>query len=336
MHFSALFLILLAGLMMGSFVVPMKAMPQWEFENSWLLFCFMGLVVFPTLVALVTVPHLGQVLLTAPRRSLLLATSCGLGYGCGSVLFGLGVRELGMGLAYSIVAGLSSSFGSLIPWASGRGQPLGYSLLLWLGVVVMLSGVAICCVAGGERAKNLGATPQESANPRRLYFGLAICISSGILVCFQNLGLAFGAGITQQAHQLGATVRDAPNAVWLIIMNCGFVATVIYYGRLISRRGNWKQYGVKTLPYFCLALLMAVMWEGCLVGYGAGANELGPLGPSVGWPILMSVSIMTSNTWSAATGEWRGAGRRAVSIMMLGIGVLLTAVFILGWASTKA
>ena len=335
LHMSALFLIILAGLMMGSFVVPMKAMPHWDFENTWLLFCFMALVILPTLVAVLTVPHLLQVFLTSPPRSLVLTTLCGLGYGCGSVLFGLGVRELGMGLTYSIVAGLSSSLGSIIPWLGAHGQPMSYSLLLWLGVLVMLGGVAICSVAGRERANRLENAPAEMGPRPRLYLGLAICVSSGILCCFQNVGLAYGLGIIRQAEALGASLRDAPNAAWLIIMNCGFVATVFYYGRLISRKQSWVKYRTKTFPYFCLALLMALMWEGVLVGYGAGANKLGHLGPSVGWPILMSISIVTSNTLGAATGEWRGAGRKAAGIMILGIAVLLVAVVILGWASTK-
>ena len=335
MHLSALLLIIAAGLMTGSFVVPMKAMPHWEFENTWLLFCFMGMVVLPSLVAVLTVPHLGQVLLTSPTRSLILTTLCGLGYGCGSVLFGLGVRELGMGLTYSVVAGLSSSLGSIIPWLSARGQSMSYNLLLWLGVLVMLGGVAICSVAGRERAKRLGTEPRELGNQRKLYLGLGICVASGILCCFQNVGLAYGLGILRQAEALGASVRDAPNAVWLIIMNCGFVATVLYYGRLLSKKQCWVKYRTKTFPYFCLALLMALMWEGVLVGYGAGANKLGRLGPSVGWPILMSISIGTSNILGAATGEWRGSGRKAAGIMILGIGVLLMAVVILGWASTK-
>jgi len=334
MHTSALFLIISAGLMMGSFVVPMKVMPHWDFENTWLLFCFMALVILPSLVAVLTVPHLGQVLLTSPTRSLFLTTLCGLGYGCGSVLFGLGVRELGIGLTYSIVSGLSSSLGSIIPWLSAHGQPMSYSLLLWLGVMVMLSGVAICSMAGRERARTLGATVSETRSRRKLYIGLAICASSGIFCCLQNVGLAYGLGITQQAETLGASVRDAPNAVWLIVMNCAFVATVLYYGRLITRKHSWVKYRTKTFPYFCLALLMALMWEGVLVGYGAGANKLGRLGPSVGWPMLMSISIVTSNCRSAATGEWRGAGRKAAGIMTLGIAVLLMAVLILGWAST--
>ncbi len=335
MHWSALLLITLAGLMMGSFVVPMKVMPHWDFENTWLLFCFMGLVILPALVAVLTVPHLGQVFATSPPRSMILTTLSGLGYGCGSVLFGLGVRELGMGLTYSIVAGLSSSLGSIIPWLGAHDQPLSYSLLLWLGVIVMLGGVAICSLAGRERSKSLGTETGEGGNQRKLYVGLAICISSGILACLQNVGLAFGLEITHQAETLGASVINAPNAVWLIIMNCGFVATVLYYGRLITKNRSWVKYRTKTFPYFCLALLMALLWEGVLVGYGAGANKLGHLGPSVGWPILMSISIMTSNTLGAATGEWRGAGRKASGIMILGIAVLLSAVVILGWASTK-
>jgi L-rhamnose-H+ transport protein len=321
--------------MMGGFVLPMKAMPQWDFENTWLLFCSLGLIVLPSLVAVLTVPHLGQVLLTSPTRSLVLVVLCGLGYGCGSVLFGLGVRELGMGLAYSIVAGISSSFGSIIPWLSTHGQPVSYSLLLWFGVLVMLSGVVVCCRAGRERAKSLDTTTREVGNQRKLYIGLAISVSSGILVCLQNLGLAYGSEISRRAEALGASVKDAPNLLWFIIMNCGFVATVLYYGRLIRRKHSWVKYRTKTFQYFCLVLVMALLWEGCLVAYGAGANELGHLGPSVGWPILMSISIATSNILGAATGEWRGCGRKAAGTMILGIGVLLLAVLILGWASTK-
>jgi hypothetical protein len=83
---------------MGSFVAPIKATKEWEFENAWLLFCLMGLVILPSLVAVLIGPHLGQVLLAAPTHSLVLVTLCGLGWGCGSVLFGLSVREPGIGL----------------------------------------------------------------------------------------------------------------------------------------------------------------------------------------------------------------------------------------------
>lgn len=98
MHTCCLFLIVAAGLTMGSFVAPIKATKEWEFENAWLLFCLMGLVILPSLVAVLIGPHLGQVLLAAPTHSLVLVTLCGLGWGCGSVLFGLSVREPGIGL----------------------------------------------------------------------------------------------------------------------------------------------------------------------------------------------------------------------------------------------
>lgn len=335
-HISALFLIISAGLMAGSFVVPMKAARQWEFENTWLLFCFLGLVVLPSLVAILTVPHLGQVLLTSPTRSLLLVMFCGLGAGCGSVLFGLGVRELGIGLASSIGIGVSSSLGSIIPWLSSDTKSMSYSLLLWLGVLVMLSGVVICSIAARERARRFATSPAEKGNHRKLYFGLAICVSNGVLSCFQNLGIAYGSEISLQAKALGASVWAAPNVLWLIIMNCAFVTIVLFYGHLLWRNRSWQKYRTKTFQYTCVALLMALLWEGNLIAYGVGVDELGNLGPSVGWPILMSIGLVTSNLWGAATGEWRGAGRQASSTMILGLGVILIAVIIFGWASTKA
>ena len=81
---------------------------------------------------------------------------------------------------------------------------------------------------------------------------------------------------------------------------------------------------------------MAIVWEGNLIAYATGATKIGDLGPSVGWPVVLSLTVITSNVWGALTGEWRGAGRRAVVIMVAGIGLLVIAVGILGWATTKA
>lgn len=78
-------LILLAGLTQGSFIAPMKLVRKWEWENIWLLFCFLGFIVLPGIVAALTVPQLGEVLTSSPGRSVWLAALFGIGWGCGSV-----------------------------------------------------------------------------------------------------------------------------------------------------------------------------------------------------------------------------------------------------------
>ena len=53
--------VIIAGVVNGSFAVPMKRMPSWRWENSWLMFAISGLVIFPWLIAYGTVPHLASV-----------------------------------------------------------------------------------------------------------------------------------------------------------------------------------------------------------------------------------------------------------------------------------
>jgi L-rhamnose-H+ transport protein len=334
--YGAFLLIILAGLLQGSFVVPMKATKQWEWENNWLGFTFLGLVVLPALVAVLTVPQAMLVLSSSPARSIWLAALLGLGWGCGSACFGLGVREVGMGLAFSIVAGLSGAFGSLIPWFSSPVKTYDYSVLLWSGVFIMLIGVGICAVAGRERERALGAQDREKRGQKQFSVGLTICIIGGILSCFMNLGFVYGAEVARQAQALGASAENAPNVLWMVIMTGGFVANALYCGRILLTRGTLEKYRAPgSLRNWGWIVLMALIWEGNLLAYAAGANRIGNLGPSVGWPAVLSMTLITSNVWGVLTGEWRGAGRKAGMLMVAGIGTLVVAVAVLGWASSK-
>jgi len=40
---------------------------------------------------------------------------------------------------------------------------------------------------------------------------------------------------------------------------------------------------------------------------------MGPLGLVLGWPVFMAAIVLTANAWGFLTGEWRNAGRRAVT-----------------------
>lgn len=336
MDILALFLIAAAGMMQGTFVVPLKATTKWEYENTWLLFCFIGFVALPLILVWYTVPHFSQVLLTSPLKDVVLAALFGVAWGCGAVLFGLGAEKLGVGLGLSIISGLSSTLGSLIPWAIAGPQPLSYSLLLWVGVVVMLAGVVVCARAGMLREQKNKFKTQEERRGRQFAKGLLICIGSGVLVSCLNLGFISGARVTVRAETLGATHANAPNMLWAIIMGAGFLPNALYCGWLLIRKQSWQKFAAReSVSYLGWTFIMGILWTGSLIVYGSGVNKIGALGPSLGWPILSSVNIVTSNLWGVITGEWRGAGREAARIMIIGILILVLAIVIFGWASAK-
>ena len=64
-----------------------------------------------------------------------------------------------------------------------------------------------------------------------------------------------------------------------------------------------------------LAVTMGVMWMGGIGLYGVGARSLGPLGPSLGWAMLMASMVLAANVFGLLTGEWiQAAGRLQASV----------------------
>jgi L-rhamnose-H+ transport protein len=51
--------VVLAGVLQGLFAVPMKYAPRWNYENIWLIFSLVGMVVLPWMLTTATVPHFG-------------------------------------------------------------------------------------------------------------------------------------------------------------------------------------------------------------------------------------------------------------------------------------
>src|SRR6266568_9296347 len=99
-------LLILAGIMNGSFTLPMKFTRKWAWENTWLVWSIFALGIFPPLLALATVPAVGEVYAQAGAGPIAIAASCGAGWGVAQVFFGLAVDAVGIALAFSIILGI--------------------------------------------------------------------------------------------------------------------------------------------------------------------------------------------------------------------------------------
>lgn len=108
-------LVVLGGFLNGSFAAPMKKMPAWRWENTWLLYSLVGMVIVPVILGIATVPHLGGVYFAASWPTLFKVALFGFGWGVGSTLLGLGIERVGMALGFAIILGVTASVGSLLP-----------------------------------------------------------------------------------------------------------------------------------------------------------------------------------------------------------------------------
>lgn len=326
-------LAVLGGMLNGSFTAPMKFTKNWAWENTWFVYSVIGLLCIPVAMAVLSVPDLMHVYKTASPDAVALAVLFGFGWGVGSVLFGLGTHMLGMALGFGIILGLTAAMGSLIPLIvlSPDMLPTARGMSVLCGLAIVVFGIILCAKAGG-----LKSASDDGTNTRSRYrAGLLICIGSGIFSSMLNLALAFGAPVADVAIQGGATPGAAQNAIWALAVGGGSIANIVYTLFLLSRNRSWGGFAASgSGRNFILAIVMGALWMAGVSVYGAGATALGDLGAVMGWPLFMSMVIITGNVWGFATGEWKQAPAAAMRLNFVGVAVLILAIAVISIGGT--
>jgi len=330
-------LALLGGAMEGSFALPLKYTPKWKWENIWGAGSLFALVLVPWPLALVTIPHLGEVYRHGGSVALLIAFAFGCGWGAGGVCVGLGLSLLGLSLGLSLIMALNAVAGSIIPLLMRHPEQIARpaGLVLILGVAMMIAGIVLCGKAA--RVKEAGPGLLGAAQPagkRSFRTGMLICIAAALLSALVNFGLVFSDGIRQVALATGADPASAVNAIWAPVFTGNYLVNVGYCAYLLFRHGSWKAYRAPgTGRYWAEALLMGLAWAGGIIVYGIGVTHLGALGAFLGFPVMLIGSIVTANVLGVVAGEWSGVERRAQRLMAAGVCVLLLAVVVLAYSN---
>jgi len=309
----------------------MKYARKWAWENTWLAWTIFALVVLPFAAAFVTIPNLLMIYNSVSPNVILEVSGFGAGWGVAQVFFGIAVDMIGITLAFSIVLGTSAAVGSLIPMVSLHRRSLdsaaGHAVLG--SIVLILLGVMLCAAAGKMQEKSAA---QLTGSQKRNSRGLLLAILCGLCASFMNLGVAFGAPLVEAAHSFGANRLYAVNVVWLPLLLAGAVPNVVYCAWLLKRNSSGSRYRAGR-SHWVLAALMAVFWFGSTLLYGVAAGQLGAWGPVLGWPLFMSLIVITATMLGMLTGEWKDCGGFPIRIQWAGVTVLVLAIFILANAT---
>ena len=332
--YAALMLVLLAGGMNGSFAAPMKRVHGWDWENTWLIWSFFGMIIIPLAVAAATIPSLGAVYRAAGPESCTRTALYGMVWGASAVLFGLGITRLGLALGFGIILGTGSSLGAVVPFVKLHRDRLFTTagLLTLAGVGLIVAGVAACARAGLLRE----AAGGQQHGERSFAAGLVICLLSGMGTTFMTLALNEATPIYGAAEALGTPPARSLNAVWPVLLGGGFAVNAAYCAFLLVRRGSAARFREATAANLGLVLAMATLWSGSNFVYSAGAREMGPLGLVLGWPVFMAAIVLTANTWGLLTGEWRGAGWRAAAWAAAGSLLLVAGISVIASAGSRS
>jgi L-rhamnose-H+ transport protein len=339
----SILLIAIGSACAASFYVPIKKTKGWSWESYWIVQGVFSWVIAPWIFAYFTVPHLIQVLGNLPPTAVWHTLMFGALWGVGGLTFGLSMRFLGVGLGQSVALGFTATLGTLLPLVVA-GQNVFASragVLILIGVTICIAGIALVGYAGMLRSQHMSEEDRKKAiKDFALKKGILIAVLSGVMSACFNYGLNglpgfidAGNVIQNVAGQYGTDPLFVANPVYIFVMFGGFLTNFIYCMYLNWKNKTFSDYvsvGPGVLSnnlVFCL--LGGTLWYLQFFFFGMGQSRL-PAGMLVfGWSILMALNILFSNLWGMFLHEWKGAGKKTISVLVLGLIVLVLSTFVI-------
>jgi len=334
---AGILLIALGSIGAASFYVPFKKVKEWAWESYWLSQGVAAWLIAPWLFALIFIPggELLPILRESPSSAKLMAMFFGVLWGFGGLTFGLSMRYLGVALGQSIALGLCAAFGTLIP-AIVNGQDLFSTragILTVVGVSLTVAGIAVIGYAGALKSREISEKARRAAVKEfALKKGILIAIFAGIMSACFNFGYEAGKPIEDVALAHGTNPLFQKNPTLIFILLGGFVTNLVYCGYLNIRNGTYRDYfsvpGNIFLNNILFTFLAGFLWFLQFHFFGMGSSKLPESMAVFGWSILMALNIAISNIWGIILNEWKGAGGKTITVLIIGIIVLILSTFV--------
>ena len=332
--FIGLLIIAIGAFCQSSSYVPINKIKAWSWESYWIVQGVFAWLVFPLLGALLSLSGTGGsfgdllALMQADPRATWLTILFGALWGVGGLTFGLSMRYLGVALGQSLALGTCSALGAILgPVFTGHAHDLTSSVII--GVVVTLIGIAIIGIAGAMKAAGL---PEEERRKAVKDFnfgkGIFVALLAGFMSACFNIGLNFG----QDLYLPGTrTIFQSLPATMLVTFG-GFLTNACYCFFQNAKNKTWGDYRKKALwgnnlLFCCLA---GLLWYSQFFGLSLGKGFLThyPVLITFSWCILMALNVTFSNVWGIILKEWKGASKKTVTVLLIGLAVLIFSTFL--------
>ncbi len=345
----------LGGFASGSFYMPYKKVKGWSWESFWIMGGLFSWLIVPPLAAYLTIPGFTEIIKNATGSVLGATYLMGLLWGIGGLTYGLGVRYLGVSLGSSIILGLCSFFGALIPAVYYYFNPAegkdtiadlfsnSWGLYVLAGLAVCIIGIIICGRAGMMKDKDLaGAATDASGSEFKVGVGLFVAIVSGVLSACFSFGIEAGNSMGVVANEAWKAANPGAgeflfrnNVIFVVILWGGLTTNLIWCFILNARNKSFGDYTNSKSPLlknYILCALGGTMWFLQFFFYGMGESKLGNGASS--WILHMSFIILVANAWGVFTGEWKGVSKKAKNTIILGIAVIVLSIILVGYGNS--
>lgn len=325
-----IFWVLLAAIMLGFYAYPSKFVKNYAVENLWSGFWLLAMFVVPIISTFALVDNLGETYKQVPNSIFLTIFALSILWGIGNLLWGISISKIGMALGFSLLIGVATLSGSILPFFMGGAEKLGTTggMVILTGIFIIMLGIIANGKAGLLREKNENSDSEKnSSNKNSMRNGIILCIIGGICAAGFNLAYHVADNIGHIGQISQEQYGNQPWIARLAVMLPSFIgsgiAIMIYFSYELTKNKSWSNFNHKNSPRNIFYLLiMAMVYCASLIIYGLGAYELGPLGTSVGFAIFQTGCIMVANLLGIFSGEWKNAGLKSKKWLYSGLAIM--------------
>lgn len=345
----------IGGFASGSFYMPYKKVKGWSWESFWIVGGLFSWLIVPPIAAYLTIPGFADIISHAPASVLGSTFLMGLLWGIGGLTYGLGVRYLGVSLGSSIILGLCSVFGALIPSVYYYFNPKDgkdtisilfnttWGQFVLIGLAVCIIGIIICGKAGSMKDKELGLVKKDASGSEfKLGKGLLVAIVSGVLSACFSFGIEAGSSMGATANEIWKAANPGQgeflfrnNVIFVVILWGGLLTNLIWCLVLNSRNKSFGDYTNKKVSLtrnYLLCALGGTMWFLQFFFYGMGESKMGNGASS--WILHMSFIILIANMWGLVLKEWKNVSRKTTATIIIGIATIIFSILIVGYGNS--
>jgi L-rhamnose-H+ transport protein len=323
-----------AGLVNGIFLLPMRYLRKWAWENLWLFFTLFSTAMLPCLFAKLAVPHLSTILRQSPLSFFLPGLIAGCLWGVAQVMYGLGVGMLGVAVGSAVLSTtstVSGVLGPIIVYAPGR-LFSKESLPLFGALLLIISGIYQYAKAGARKEKELGGEEKQIVRGK-FRTGFVICLVSGVIGTAFIYGGKSSTGLIDAAKAAGASPLVAFYVAYMITFNAGMIPGLAYSIYKLKTNHTTERFLARGCFFWNLGLafVMALLWYSGILMYGMSSEKMGRLGPSIAFVLFGGGTILFANLFGWLAGERKGASRSTVRGFLIGMGLLVSAIVLVAF-----
>lgn len=345
----------IGGFASGSFYMPFKKVKGWSWESFWITGGLFSWLIVPPIAASLTIPHFFSIIQATDSKVIFNTYLMGLLWGIGGLTYGLGVRYLGVALGSSIILGLCSVFGAIVPsiyyyFNPAQGKDTiailfgtHWGLLVIAGLALCVVGIIVSGKAGGMKDKEIGALHIDASGSEYQFMkGFILAIISGILSACFSFGIEAGSAMGAVANDAWKALHPGQgeflfrnNVIFVVILWGGLTTNLIWCMILNFRNKSFGDYTNKKTPLlrnYIFSALGGTTWFLQFFFYGMGESKMGNGASS--WILHMSFIILVANSWGLVLKEWKGVSKKTIATIITGIAIIILSVFVVGYGNS--